>query len=520
MRKPVTTNRAFDFSRLVGQFLLGGADAFVPQGWDEERIGGWVLGSHPSLPRIRLFGADGGERGWLLGYPIGKDGLLLSEGDTLTVPEDSDPAGSGVEEFVYGFGGKFVAALVGGRHPRLYLDPCGSMSVVYCPHKEIVASTPNLIPHDNRTRCRLELARALGIPHTNAMYPLVLTPRHNIHRLLPNHYLDLSHWQDVRHWPKKPLKSRGSIEETVTSITAITKRNIAAVVNRTPAYLRLTAGQDSRMLLACARDMTDRLELLTVPMPDDGAFVDVDTAERIAQRFCLRHFVPQMAPPKQEDLDAWMFRIGYSTGELRGWQAATMFRQANPAYAQLDGGIGGLERIGDVLRPGETMHTEITPERLLERCLAPRTAQTLSVFRRWLSTAPADNAVQILDLFEIEQRLGCWGGVWPYAETPDAGFLLFPMCHREIIERMITLPLDYRLACALMRDVIEREWPELLEWPFNKPVGATHASLLARRMWSNVKYRTDLLACKVMQNGNLARGTEIALPFLFWTESL
>jgi len=473
--------RQFNLSRLAGQFILGKSGDCVPRGWAAERIGGWFLGRYPSLPGIRLLGAEDRPVGWLLGYPIDGNGLLLSEGDDVRVPWLSDGAESDVEEFVYGFGGRFLAAFVGASRPRLYLDPCGSLSVVYCPHKEIVASTPNLIPYDDRTWDRVDLARSLGIPYSNAMYPLGLTPRYNIERLLPNHYLDLSNWESGRHWPKKPLHSEGSVEEAVAAIAAITKRNIAAVVSRTPTYLRLTSGQDSRMLLACAKDMVDRLELFTVPIPDDGAIVDVAIARDIARHFHLRHFVPRFQEPKQEDLDEWMFRIGCGTGELRGWRAASMFRQANPAYAQLDGAVGGLERIGESLYNGETISSTISPERLLDRCQAPRTTSILSIVKRWLETVPAGNAFNILDLYEIEQRLGCWGGIWPYAESRDPGFIIFPMCHREIIERMITLPADYRLSGTLMKDIINAEWPELVAWPFNRPTGLMHASLAIRR---------------------------------------
>jgi len=504
--------RQLSLSQLVGQFILDKAGMQVPEGWSSERIGGWILGRHSSLPGIRLLDAEDRPVGWFLGYPIDGNGFLLSGGDAVRVPGVSDGAESEVEEFIYGFGGRFLAVFVGVSRPRLYLDPCGSLSVVYCPHKEIVASTPNLIPYDDRTRDRVDLARTLGIPNSNAMYPLELTPRYNIERLLPNHYLDLSTWQSARHWPKKPLHSEGSVAEAVAAIAAITKRNIAAVVSRTPTYLRLTSGQDSRMLLACARDVADRLELLTVPIPDDGAFVDVAIARKIARRFHLRHFVPRFQEPKQEDLDEYMFRIGYSMGELRGWQAATMFKQANPAYAQMDGAVGGLERIGEILYPDETMSSRITPERLLDCCMAPRTTAMLSIPNRWLETIPVDNAFQILDLYEIEQRLGCWGGIFPYAESRDPGFIIFPMCHREIIERMITLPADYRLSGTLMKDVINAEWPELLAWPFNKPVGVSKILLGARRTQQRLVQQANRVDGAVRNHRRGSKLISVRLP--------
>ena len=118
------------------------------------------------------------------------------------------------------------------------------------------------------------------------------------------------------------------------------------------------------MLLACARDVADRMELFTVPMPDDDAYIDVAIARKIARRFHLLHFVPQSQKPKQKDLDEYMFRIGYSTGELRGWQATSMFRQANPGYSMLLGNVGEVARTY-WSRGGDTESSKIMPERLL-----------------------------------------------------------------------------------------------------------------------------------------------------------
>jgi hypothetical protein len=36
---------------------------------------------------------------------------------------------------------------------------------------------------------------------------------------------------------------------------------------------------------------------------------------------------------------------------------------------------------------------------------------------------------------------------------------------------MRRLPVSFRRSGALMETIIAREWPELLEWPFNNPVG-------------------------------------------------
>ena len=112
------------------------------------------------------------------------------------------------------------------------------------------------------------------------------------------------------------------------------------------------------MLLACARDVADRMELFTVPMPDDYAYIDVAIAQENRSAIPPAPFVPQSQKPKQKDLDEYMFRIGYSTGELRGWQATSMFRQANPGYSML---LGNMARCSRTFwsRGGDTESSEM-----------------------------------------------------------------------------------------------------------------------------------------------------------------
>jgi len=467
-----------------GQFILCRGEVPAPDGWLSDSVGPWVLMRHRSLPAMRLTKRDGQDAGWILGYPIDANGGMPEDGTAVRVPWAGDGSDEAMESFVYGFGGRFLAAFVGEGKKRLYLDPTGSLSAVYCAHQGIAASTPNLIPYEERSGNNEPLIRDLGIPRTNAKYPLELTPRFNVFRLIPNHYLDLESWTAVRHWPKGPLPDDGYVERAAATVAEITKRQISAVVTRYPTYLRMTAGGDSRMLLACAKGVKDRLELFTVPLPDDGAYLDVAVAKRIAERFDIPHLVPKYVKSTRKDMDDFMDRIGYSTGELRGWRAVTMFRKADPAYAQLDGAVGALDR-GGFYRDKDTRTGAITPERLMTHCQGPATERTLPPLRRWLETAPNLDTYQLLDLFFVEQLLGCWAGVLPYAEGGDPGFILYPMCHREIITSMMTLPTEYRLhgyrVCEkhhsgpppFMVEIIRREWPELLEWPFNTRFGKT-----------------------------------------------
>jgi hypothetical protein len=199
---------------------------------------------------------------------------------------------------------------------------------------------------------------------------------------------------------------------------------------------------------------------------------------------------------REEDLEEWMFRISYSTGERRGWQCATMYKRLPGNRAVLEGNIGEVAR-GYWWRKDDTEATVILPERLINLCECPLEEEPLTRARAWLESVPASNALQILDLFMIEQDMGCWGGVFPYAHC-DPGFLVFPLCHRGIVERMLMLPASYRRSGRLPRDIIAREWPALLEWPINQPIGASRLLFRAKKAFRK--------AAKVWREPELALG--------------
>lgn len=465
-----------DFKRMIGQFVVSLGASRGPLPWLSDRIGDWYLTRHPELPVMPLLGEGDHPVGWLMGHPISDAGTLLVDGARVRVPAAGLASAAAMEAFVYAFGGRFAVMLL-GRQPRFYLDPCGSLSAVYCAHQRIIASTPCLIPYDDASRDRVGLALDIGIPYTEGMYPLDMTPRYGVERILPNHYLDLRHWQTTRHWPKR-LAPVSSVDEAVGDIAALVKRNIGAVIAATPTYLKLTAGWDSRMLLACARQWAHRLELFTAEIGDEGAATDCDTARRIAKRFGLRHRVLRREPARDEDLEEWMFRIGYSTSERRGWRAVTMYKRLPGGHAVLAGNAGEVAR-AYYWNEEDTGTTVVTPERLVAHCACPLVEETLQRARAWLDSVPSANAHDILDLFMIEQDMGGWASVIQYAEC-DPGFAIFPLSHRAIVERMLGLPASYRRAGRLPRDIIALEWPALLEWPINQPIGAT-------RLWFRMK---------------------------------
>jgi hypothetical protein len=472
---------------LCEQFVLS-RSVVPPVGWSAVTLGAWTLGYHPTLPVVAIDDDDGVQVGWLLGYPITTDGELLTSGGRITLRAGVEPVG-----FVDRLGGRFLAVFVTTVTPSVYPDACGSYSSVYCPALEIAASTPGLIPYDTTTTDRTELIEQLGIPWSNSMFPVGLTPRHGIHRLLPHHHLDLDRWVMSRHGPNWRPRGTTSIDEAVHDIARITTRNIGAIREHFSCCLPLTAGYDSRMLLACARPWVSDLELYTLDFPGLAGANDSHVAAQIARRFGLTHRRVPMRTARNEDLETWMYRISCSVGEPRGWQANTSYRTLDPNRVRLGGNIGDLARRA-YWTPEDKPDSVITADRLVAHAVNHRGTPTRGqaaaadspVIRdqleHWIEHAGTTDALQLLDMFYLENRVGSWAGVFPYAEYYAPGFTIFPLCHREIIDAMASLPEQTRRDGTFTKDVIANEWPDLLAWPFNAPSTRVRAAQFPSRV--------------------------------------
>src|SRR5215470_12067320 len=109
-----------------------------------------------------------------------------------------------------------------------------------------------LLPVTDSTPYDVEWIMATDIPYTNAMYPLGLTPRRGVERVLPNHYLDLKQWALVRRWPKGDLPFDRDPSEAVRTVAATASRTIDGIAAAYSVQSPITAGRDSRLMLACS----------------------------------------------------------------------------------------------------------------------------------------------------------------------------------------------------------------------------------------------------------------------------
>ena len=445
----------------VGQFILTRAPGSIPSGWAQHQKDGWYIGAN-RLPVLPVSDKSGQHCGYCLGYPVGQD-ELLTEAVTLPCQTGTVTEPGVIESFYRTTGGKFVLIILQGDEQKVFLDPYGSLSTVFSITNETVASTLTLIPGDREWD--RDTITALSMPDSGLWFPSGLTACRDVGRLLPNHCLDLKNWSVGRHWPKSPsdLAVENDTEYGVAAISRSLKGTIGAVARKYPLQMSLTAGRDVRMLLACARNELSRMTFVTIS--DNSTSVDDRVAARLAKRFSLEYRRIPVWAASHEALRHWLAVTGFAvSGDI--WKMHKTLQAFDKRRVMLTGIAGEVGR-AFYWRPGDTEESILSAVELLKRAQLPANDAILRATEAWLANLAGYNAFQVLDLFYLEQRLGCWAGPQQYGNTTSA-FELSPFNHRVVFTAMMKLQHDYRRDQRLSEDISRVNWPELLDYPFNQ----------------------------------------------------
>jgi len=428
----------FTLARARGQYLLARSDGPIPEGWDEHRRHGWTLGVS-KLPVVAVGNGLGEELGWCIGYVLlaghpPPRRLLLDTARSDSIDSDS------INTFYETVFGRYVLILLLRKEERIYLDPYGSLATVYSQSEPIVASTPTLL--GSAYSWNVPLITALRMPNSGLWFPGTLTARAGIRRLLPNHFLDLMAWRVARHWPRdhRDLSIGPNVADTVKTIVVALKGVVSSAASQSLIYLPLTAGRDSRMLLACAREHLRAMSCFTFR---EGRVVTVDThvTKELARRHGLEHVLLDIRYATREELRRWLYLTGHSvSGEA--WRIHKRLEGLD-SNRRLLKGFGGEVGRGFFWLEGDAPRMTITAANLLKRSGMPPQAALVTEIEVWVKGLAGLTALDVLDLYYLEHRLGGWAGPHHYGGWVS-GIELSPFNQRGVFASMLKLPYEYR----------------------------------------------------------------------------
>lgn len=374
-----------------------------------------------------------------------------------------------VREAIDRIHGCYVARTHGALPERLYQDCGGSIPIVYCPASRRAASSPAMIFDDAEYEARLlrdRVERLIRREGRSGWISGYLTAHRDLFRLLPNHYLDLSTWQAHRYWPTPDTFTFGTgLEEAAQDVAARLKAFMLAASSTLRVAVTLTAGFDSRILLAACNGATDRIGFITGGKPDEG--LDQTAAAELAARLGLRHrLVPFIhASPAAEAL--WDRRVGDAVREVN--------RSIHPTWFALEGydavatGMYGETGRSRLYRQDiSTINDQSATARfVISRLTLPTDDDVLASVEAWLAPIAWAPRSVVLDLAFNELRFGSWA----MGQGPAQGgamLWLMPFAQRPIMDAFMAVPPEIKGTSALFERIGETLWPDAMRYPINR----------------------------------------------------
>ncbi|MGD0275165.1 MAG: hypothetical protein ABSB79_03750 [Syntrophales bacterium] len=287
-----------------------------------------------------------------------------------------------------------------------------------------------------------------------------------IKHLLPNHYLDINKREVFRYWPNEPIK-RLHLDDAVSRSCAFLQGCIKAIMHRYPVMMAVTAGTDSRTLLAASKGMQDKIYYFINDHGLGHRHPDINVPKKIFAHIGVPfhiHEVPDFFD--DEFCKIFLNNTFFANERLMSTIYNVYFKKCSERVNILGIGEIGRTRYGKEPR-------NLNGYRLIYKLGYKEGRYVIRQGERILSELqPVGRTfnINVMTLMYWEHTLGNWGATGN-SESDIAIEEINPYDSHELYE--IFLGVDHKYtqynAPVLFEEMIRRMWPELLEWPINPP---------------------------------------------------
>lgn len=454
------------------QFILGNHYFSDFNNWQLISFGDFALSIHPDL-QMTVSKVD--EREFLLlGFALNHN---LPEANNQQILDNIARSCFNIEElfeYCHDLCGRYVILFQFPEKTGLVTDLIGSRSVYWCVHQDTIwcASQPSTLAwllsieeirsreissYINQDMVSIEKGEAAWIGDG--------TKYVGIKHLLPNYYLDFCEKKAIRYWPKAPLEQL-DVDSASRKGTEILKNTMQAATNRFQMSMAITAGWDSRTMLAATRSINYKIYYYIQKF---GGMTDSHPDIRIPRKLTKKLGIPfhiiECVDYQDEEFDAILDK--------------NVFMLHNPAkkvllrsfFLKFQGKVNASGNISDLCRTpygNQPVHDIFD---LLENVNLKDSEYAVKSLMEWYAETKffcETFGYNQRDLFFWEQVLGNWGSMFA-AELDIAIDEFYPFGTRRLVETILAVDEKWRPYhnSKVHRRIIELLWPELLSEPIN-----------------------------------------------------
>ena len=369
--------------------------------------------------------------------------------------------------------GQYVLIYFDENEFKIFHDPLGLREIYYCntnnriicgsqPNIIIKFSEPEILPTKNCKKQKFYKEDMKKV-RDGRLWVGDETYFDEIKHLLPNHYFDVYKMKAFRYWPNEKIK-RLDLNEVVDQTCAYLKGILRSASNRYDLMMAVTAGHDTRTLLAASKDISGKIYYFINKhknMNDDHPDILIPRAlfNKIKLPFHIH----------DDNVPSAFRTIFFNNVFLASEKYLPVIY--NIYFSRYSNKINVLG-VGEIGRSFYGKRPVKINGYFLSRVLKYKDSlYAVEQCQKWLEeTMPVAErfGIDIMTLLLWEQLLGNWGTVAD-SESDIAIEHFDPFNSYHLYE--ILLGVDKKYASSyLFIAIIKKMWPELLDFPINPPM--------------------------------------------------
>jgi hypothetical protein len=458
------------------QFVFGPRFVdWLPKWKKFELNGSTRLTVHPDLPCHQA--TEGGKSITLLGYIIDPDDAKATDqeiaGRLLETLGDCES----FFEQTYKYGGRWILIVSDGRRQILFNDAAGLRQVFYTNRRYDnglwCASEPGMLARVLRLQMDTD---ALGLIdsyrfRTNKEYwwPGNGSPYKEINHLSANHYLDLETAAVSRYWPDRDLQER-PMGEVVESVSLTLTGLIRGAAERFELVQSLTAGWDSRLLLAATREVSHRISYMTVrQLQMRESHEDIRIPLALSRKLGLEYNVVRSSLIMEPEFIRTFKTNTALAHDHYAHDAQAILNHYGLSRVCIVGGVSELVRNPTVGRK-RSVNGRITPAEMSAEFYGIGTDQyAVTEIKKWLAGLGDIHNLDRDTVFYWEQRASNWLATTQLEFDIAWRDIFAPYNCRGMLMTMLAVRAKDRKVPhnRLHKELIRNLWPEVLTEPVN-----------------------------------------------------
>lgn len=461
------------------QFILAPYPVGDLEAWKQLKVArDYHLHAHPDLPILQVRHRH--IEMTLLGFLVDPTEPSATDKEILERTAGSISCAQDAPVALSGLAGRWALFVHDGSDTIALNDPCGLRELYYT-----TASTEECWCASQPTT----IARILDLPmslsgrkfvhsgyycgNPEPFWPGWSTPFVGMAHLTPNHFLNLDSREVKRFWPCRPIIGVDR-EEGAQRAAACLRSLLEAVASRYALALPVTAGWDSRTLLAATRQHGD-VYYYTVCGPwSPRHSADRLVPPRLLKRLGRPHREIRCPDKMSPDFAAIYCGNVTTWHDMAGAMAEGLCAEYPQDRVSVSGHASEIARLGMYVR--ETYPSDVDSEALAVSVgMNPSESAVFQLalpqFAEWLDGArhvEEDYGYPVPELFYWEQRVGQWAanGQSQWDIVHDR---FTPFSCRPLLEAMLGTRREYRSNpdYLLYRDIITQLWPGVMCEPIN-----------------------------------------------------